>query len=123
MAAETGSGIQGLLESALGKPKNLFLSGRPSIYEMAVSYTYGIAKNYPFIDGNKRTAFIAGGVFLERNGFSLRASEADATLKMLTLAAGDFSEAEYAAWLQENSVPLWRINPLHPPVYDKVWRD
>lgn len=96
----------GLLESALGKPQNLFAYGKPSLFELAASYAFGIVRNHPFIDGNKRTSFVAAAAFLDFNGFELTANEVDATLKTLGLAAGEISEKEFAAWLKSNSKKL-----------------
>ena len=93
----------GLLDSALGKPLNLFAYGKPTLFDLAASYGYGIVKNHPFIDGNKRTGFLVAVVFLELNGYRFRASEVDATLQTLALAAGDISEAAFAEWLKANS--------------------
>src|SRR5438309_11798057 len=67
---------EGLLESALARPVHLFTYGTPSLAQLAASYAVGIAKNHAFIDGNKRTAFVAAAVFLERNGLNLTAPEA-----------------------------------------------
>lgn len=92
-----------LLESALARPQQLFAYGRPNMAEMAAAYTAGIVKNHPFLDGNKRTGFMLGAGFLERNGFGFRASEVDAALRTLALAAGEMSEADNAAWLKANS--------------------
>ncbi len=94
---------EGLLDSALGKPKNLFTYSKPSIFQLAASYAFGIVKNPPFIDGNKRTGFVAGAAFLDSNGQELTATEVEATLKTLGLAAGDVSEAQYGEWLKANS--------------------
>ena len=94
---------EGLLDSALGKPLNLFAYGKPGIFELAASYAFGIVKNHPFIDGNKRTGFIVAVVFLELNGYEFQAGEVDATLQTLALAAGDISEAVFAGWLKANS--------------------
>jgi len=99
----TGTRDEGLLDSALGKPQNLFASGKPSLFELAASYAFGIIKNHPFIDGNKRAGFVVGLVFLQINGWRLEASEVDATLRTLALAAGEMTEAAYAEWLKENS--------------------
>jgi death-on-curing protein len=93
---------EGLLDSALGKPQNLFGYGKPSLFELAASYAFGIIKNHPFIDGNKRTGFVAAAAFLDSNGFELTATEVEATLKTLGLAAGEVSEAQYGAWLEES---------------------
>lgn len=100
-----GAGLrdEAMLDSALGKPLNLFAYGEPSLFDLAASYGYGIVKNHPFIDGNKRTGFIVAVVFLELNGYSFRASEVDAALQTLALAAGEVSEAEYSDWLKLNS--------------------
>lgn len=94
---------EALLDSALGKPLNLFAYGKPSLFDLAASYGYGIIKNHPFVDGNKRTGFIVAVVFLELNGYAFHASEVDATLKTLALAAGELSEAGYSDWLKANS--------------------
>jgi death on curing protein len=94
-----------LLESALARPQNLFAYGSPSIVEMATSYATGIIKNHPFLDGNKRTGFVAGVLFLERNGFSFVATEADATAATLGLASSEMTEAQFARWLEANSRP------------------
>jgi death-on-curing protein len=71
--------------------------------EMAAAYTAGIVKNHPFLDGNKRTGFMMGAGFLERNGYEFLASEAEVAIRTLALAAGEMSEAAYADWLQANS--------------------
>lgn len=92
----------GLLESALARPQNLATYGKPDLFDCAAAYAYGIAKNHPFIDGNKRAAFMGCGLFLLLNGYQLAASPADATLKMLALAGGDMSEEAYADWLRAN---------------------
>lgn len=94
---------EGLLDSALGKPLNLFAYGKAGLFELAASYAFGIVKNHPFIDGNKRTGFIVAVVFLELNGYEFQAGEVDATLQTLALAAGDISEAVFAGWLKANS--------------------
>ncbi len=101
-----GAGVrsEAMLDSALGKPLNLFsYGGEPSLFDLAASYGYGIVKNHPFVDGNKRTGFIVAIAFLELNGFSFQASEVDAALQTYALAAGEVSEAGYAEWLQANS--------------------
>jgi death-on-curing protein len=100
------SGIrdEGLLQSALGKPQNLFAYGKPSPFDLAASYCFGIVKNHPFMDGNKRAGFVVALTFLQINGWRLEATEADATVCTLALAAGEMSESAYAEWLQANSV-------------------
>lgn len=94
---------EGLLESALGKPRQLFSYATPDIFDLAASYAFGIVKNHPFIDGNKRTGFVAAALFLEKNGARIQASEIDAVVQTVALAAGECSEEEYAAWLRENA--------------------
>ena len=94
---------EGLLDSALGRPLNLFTYGKPTLFDLAASYGYGIVKNHPFIDGNKRTGFLAAVVFLELNGCRFQATEVDSTLQTLALAAGEMTEAAYAKWLKANS--------------------
>jgi len=93
---------EGILESALSRPQNLFAYERAKIFELAASYTFGILGNHPFIDGNKRTGFMAAYVFLGRNGWQLIASEADATAATLSLASKKMTQAEYATWLKAN---------------------
>jgi death-on-curing protein len=95
---------EGLLESALARPMHLFNYGSPSLEEMAAAYAVGIAKNHAFIDGNKRTAFVAAAVFLARNGLSLTAPEAEATVAMLQVAEGAMTEPQFARWLRKHVV-------------------
>jgi death-on-curing protein len=92
-----------MLDSALAKPRQLFADGKPSMAEMAAAYAAGIIKNHPLLDGNKRTGFMLGAGFLERNGFEFHATEVDAVLKTLALAAGKMTQGAYAAWLKANS--------------------
>ena len=94
---------EGLLDSALGRPQNLFAYGKPTLFALAASYAFGLAKNHPFIDGNKRTAFVTAVLFLELNGLRFSAEEADAAVRTLALAAGEMTEAKYEAWLKANS--------------------
>jgi death-on-curing protein len=94
---------EGLLNSALAKPENLFAYGKPTIFDLAASYGFGLVKNHPFIDGNKRAGFIVAIVFLELNDYRFQASEAEAAVRTLALAAGEMSETEFAAWLKANS--------------------
>jgi death-on-curing protein len=94
---------EGMLDSALSRPLNLFTYGKPTLYELAAAYAYGLAKNHPFIDGNKRAAFVVTVVFLELNERQFIATEADAAVNTLALAAGDMSESAYADWLKKNS--------------------
>jgi death-on-curing protein len=94
---------EGLLDSALAKPLNLFAYGKPTLFDLAASYGFGLVKNHPFIDGNKRAGFTVAVVFLELNGYRFQAGEADAALRTLALAAGEMTQLEYAAWLKANS--------------------
>ncbi len=92
----------GLLESALARPMNLLAYGEPDFAGLAASYGYGIARNHPFVDGNKRTAFVSVELFLWLNGYQLVANDAACVLTMLAVAAGDMDEASFAAWLRLN---------------------
>ena len=93
----------GLLESALGKPRNLFAYGKPTLVDLAASYAFGVVRNHPFIDGNKRTGFMVAYTFLARNGIEFTASEADAAAAVLAIAAGQMKEAELSSWLAANT--------------------
>jgi death-on-curing protein len=90
----------GLFESALARPQHLAHYGAPDVADLAAAYGYGLARNHPFIDGNKRTAFVAVELFLDLNGVSLQAEDADCVLTMLSVAAGSLSEAAFADWLR-----------------------
>ena len=93
-----------LLQSALDRPRNKWAYGEGSISKLAAAYAFGIAKNHPFVDGNKRTAFIAMAVFLLANGRRLSALQDDATATILALASGTLSEDGLAAWLEAHTV-------------------
>ena len=93
----------GLLDSALSKPRNLHAYGSPSRPELAASYAAGIILNHPFLDGNKRTGFMIAAVFLEVNGFTLTATEESVVENTLALAAGRLKQSGYASWLKANS--------------------
>ncbi len=94
---------EGLLDSALSKPQNLFAYSKPAHAEMAASYAAGIILNHPFLDGNKRTGFMVAAIFLEVNGFELTATEESVVENTLALAAGSLKEKNYAAWFKDNS--------------------
>jgi len=94
---------EGMLESALSRPTNQFAYGTPSIPELAAAYAFGLVRDHPFVDGNKRIGFATAVLFLELNGCRFTASEVDATVQTLALAAHDLEEAGYAAWLAANS--------------------
>lgn len=95
---------EGLLDSALARPHNLVAYGDPDLAALAAAYGVGLAKNHPFVDGNKRAAFLPVGLFLALNGHRLVASQAEATLTMLAVAAGDLSEDDFAAWIRAHAV-------------------
>ena len=96
---------EGLLESALARPVNLAAHGRPDVADLAAAYGVGLARNHPFVDGNKRVAFLAVGLFLALNGRRLVASQAEATLTVLAVAVGQMDEAAFARWLREHNKP------------------
>ena len=102
-------GLQGLrdeslLESALARPMKLLNYGTPSLFDLAAAYAYGIVKNHPFLDGNKRAGFMAAYTFLGINGFRLDAPEEQAVLQTLALAAGEIDADEFSAWLKASCV-------------------
>lgn len=99
-----GEGVRdaGLLESAMARPQNLALCGEPDIAELAASYAFGIARNHPFIDGNKRTAAVVSETFLVLNGGVLLATDAELVVAFLALAAGELSEDELTDWFREH---------------------
>ena len=100
----TGLRDLGLLQSALARPhQHHAYADKSDVVEMAALYTAGIVRNHPFVDGNKRTGFVIGVLFLELHGFDFKASEEDATLAVMALAAGTLDEAAYTAWLRENA--------------------
>ena len=92
----------GLVESALARPRQHYAYSFTDLIELAALYTAGLVRNHPFVDGNKRTGFAIGIVFLELNGFVFQATEEDATQSVLGVAAGELDEAGYAAWLRSN---------------------
>ncbi len=105
LAAHGGaSGVRdmALLESALARPENLFAYNEADLAALAAAYAFGIIRNHPFVDGNKRTGFMSAVLFLERNGLNFTANEVDAALRTLALAAGEIEEAAFADWLREN---------------------
>ena len=97
---------RGLLTSALARPLHRFAYEQASLFELAATYAHGIVKNHPFIDGNKRTGFLAAAVFLEANGVRFHASEEDAVVQTLALAAGAIGVEEFAAWLKSVSTEV-----------------
>ena len=99
-----GGGVRdaNLLASALARPEQLSHYGTPDVADIAASYGFGISRNHPFVDGNKRTAFVAVELFLALNGFDLMASDADCVVNMLDLAAGNLPESAFADWVRQN---------------------
>jgi death-on-curing protein len=95
----------GLLESALARPEQLFHYGTPTLIDLAATYAEGIVKNHPFLDGNKRAGFMAAYTFLAANGLQLVAPEEEAVVHTLALAASKIAAAEYAAWLARSVEP------------------
>lgn len=100
-----GTRDQGLLESALARAENLAAYGDPDVAALAAAYGFGIIRNHPFVDGNKRAALIATELFLALNGFDLVVDDAECVVTILALAAGDLDEAEFAGWLRAHLEP------------------
>lgn len=96
---------EGLFDSALARPLNLAAYGEPDACTPAASYAVALAKNHPFIDGNKRTAFVAMELFLLLNGQELNATDAECVLAMLAVAGSEWDEATLAAWLRTHTTP------------------
>lgn len=97
---------EGGLKSALARPANLAAYEAPDLFDLAAAYAVGSVRNHPFVDGNKRTAFVVAVSFLELNGQELNVEEAEAAVVFLQLAAGQLSEQELAEWLRANSSPI-----------------
>jgi death-on-curing protein len=94
----------GLLTSALARPQNQKAYGNASVFDLAAAYAFGIISNHPFVDGNKRTGFLAAYVFLDLNGWELTASEGQAVAAILALAVRELDEGGFADWLKDNAV-------------------
>ena len=101
----SGTRDAGLFASALARPENLAAYGEPDAATLAAAYGWGLARNHPFVDGNKRTAFVATELFLVLNGFELTADDAACVLTMLAVASGDMSEDDIAAWIRTHLAP------------------
>ena len=101
-----GEGVrdEGMLESALERPRNKYAYGEPDIFDLAAAYAYGIARNHPFVDGNKRTALVASRTFLLVNGYQINAGKEDRLRTFLALAAGELGEEELAVWFRKHGV-------------------
>lgn len=102
----TGLRDESVLESALARPRQRATYGEPDLAELAAAYGFGLCRNHPFLDGNKRISLAAIDVFLRLNGAHLIASEVDAAATILELAAGDLDEEALATWIREQSAPL-----------------
>lgn len=100
------SGVQdeNLLSASLARPRHLYAYDEPTVFDLAAAYGYGLAKNHAFVDGNKRTAFVAMAVFLELNGYSLEAPEPEVVVMMERLASSQEDQQSIAAWLQQRSI-------------------
>jgi death on curing protein len=103
-----GEGVRDarLLESAMARPQNLVAYGEPDAAQLAAAYAFGIARNHPFVDGNKRTAAVVSETFLLLNGNALAASDAELVVAFLALAAGELSEEEMADWFRLHIAPV-----------------
>ena len=96
-----------LLDSVLAKPRNVFVyADQPDIFRLAASYSFGIARNHAFVDGNKRTALVVSLTFLDRNGWDVVASKENVYFTFLHLADGSLTEDELTAWFTKHAVPL-----------------
>jgi death-on-curing protein len=95
----------GLLDSALARPLNRAAYGKPDAAELAAAYAYGLATNHPFVDGNKRTAFMALELFLALNGCRFAAGDAESVMSLLAVAAGTMKEEALANWIRRHSKP------------------
>jgi death on curing protein len=94
----------GLFESALARPQQLAHYGKPDYADLAACYAFGLAQNHPFIDGNKRVAFLSLGLFLGLNGYRLIATQVDAAITMLALAGGELDEKQLADWVRRSCI-------------------
>jgi death-on-curing protein len=95
---------ENLLESALSSPLNHLEYGDADLFTLAAAYAYALTSNHPFVDGNKRTAFAAAGIFLELNGYRLVATEADAVLAVLSLSRAEMDAGDFRKWLEISTV-------------------
>jgi death-on-curing protein len=97
---------RGLLESAIARPRNQFAYGEQSLSHLAASYAFGISRNHPFLDGNKRTSLVVAELFLALNGSDLTATDTECVTTFLQLAAGELTEDELADWIAAHSASL-----------------
>ena len=114
------SGVRdkGLLLSALARPQHVFAYEKPSLFDLAAAYAHGIVKNHPFIDGNKRSGFLAATLFLEANGIRFNGDERDAVIQTLAFAAGESTLQDFSAWLQRVSIQP-QSEPADAPLHDR----
>lgn len=103
---QAGVRDRGLLESALARPQNQFAYGEHALPRLAASYAFGISRNHPFLDGNKRTSLVIAELFLELNGFELTATDAECVTTFLQLAAGDLTEEQLTGWVAAHCSPV-----------------
>ena len=102
-----GTGVRAaeMLESALGRPQNKWAYGEDDLCALAAAYAFGVARNHPFVDGNKRTAWVLARLFLRLNDVTIKFTAEDAIATVLALAAGDLSEEELADWFRTHLLP------------------
>ena len=107
--AEHGGGVgirdENVLESALARPINLSLYEEPDVAHLAASLAFGLARNHPFVDGNKRSAWVGARLFLRLNGIAIAFDKSEATIMMQRLAAGELTEDDVAKWFRERIIP------------------
>ena len=94
---------QGAIESALARAQNMVIDGEPDLFDLAAAYTAGLSQNHGFVDGNKRTSFLTGYLFLYRNGYVIDADQAEVIAAILELAEHKLDETGYAHWLRDHS--------------------
>jgi len=99
----TGVRDEGLLQSALARPQTVLAYGDPDACDLAAAYAFGIARNHPFVDGNKRAAALSALLFLQLNGVAFRIGEAELVVMVQALAGGELDEAQVAQWFRERS--------------------
>jgi death-on-curing protein len=103
---QAGVRDRGLLESALARPQNQFAYGEHTLPRLAASYAFGISRNHPFLDGNKRTSLVVAELFLELNRYELTATDAECVTTFLQLASGDLTEAQLTQWIAGHTAPV-----------------
>lgn len=116
-SGSTGIRDEGLLESAISRPQQLYAYGDPApdLADLAASLAFGLSRNHAFVDGNKRTAAVACETFIELNGGSLQAEDADLFVRYLALAEGNLPENEFAEWLR-NRIVIETLNQVHEAI-------